>query len=159
MWKIFNRLRHEKNSCLQINNIENLSVVFVWPHNQRKEKRILSPESSEIISSCMKGKINDTLSARSTLDRRFYHFGQRNQTRPGKIQNVYCKWTNNVTKTVEPPKKHKQKIQLVPDQYLYMYLFFIKLTWGSNTEPAGHLVHYSLLIWSHMGIKGVLIPS
>ena len=28
---------------------------------------------------------------RSTLDRRFYHFGQRNQTRPGKIQNVYCK--------------------------------------------------------------------
>lgn len=66
--KILNQLRHKKNSW-QINNIENLSVVFVWPHNQKKEKK-----SSEIISSYMKGKINETSSARSTLDRHLYHW-------------------------------------------------------------------------------------
>ena len=46
---------------------------------------------------------------------------------------------------VEPQQKHKHKIQLC------MYLCFYKTHLGSYTEPAGHLVHYSLLIWSHTG--------
>ena len=32
---------------------------------------------------------------------------------------------------------------------------FYKTDLGSYTEPADHLVHYSLLIWSHTGTKGV----
>ena len=52
---------------------------------------------------------------------------------------------------VEPQQKHKHKIQLC------MYLFFYKTHFGSYTEPAGHLVHYSLTIWSHIGTKEVLI--
>ena len=53
--------------------------------------------------------------------------------------------------TVEPQQKHKHKIQLVAGQYLQWYVsVFIKLTLGSYTEPVGHLVHYSHLIWSHI---------
>ena len=54
---------------------------------------------------------------------------------------------------VEPQQKHKHKIQLC------MYLCFYKTHLGSYTEPAGHLVHYSVTIWSHTGTKEVLIPS
>ena len=54
---------------------------------------------------------------------------------------------------VEPQQKHKHKIQLC------MYLCFYKTHLGSYTEPAGHLVHYSVTIWSHIGTKEVLIPS
>ena len=60
--------------------------------------------------------------------------------------------------TVEPQQKPKHKIQLVAGQYLRIYLFY-NTHLGSYTEPAGHLVHYSHLIWSRIGTKGVLIPS
>ena len=54
---------------------------------------------------------------------------------------------------VEPQQKHKHKIQLC------MYLFFYKTHLGSYTEPDGHLVHYSLPIWSHIGTNEVLVAS
>ena len=54
---------------------------------------------------------------------------------------------------VEPQQKRKHKIQLC------MYLFFYKTHLGSYTEPAGHLVHYSLTTWSHIGAKEVLVAS
>ena len=60
--------------------------------------------------------------------------------------------------TVEPQQKPKHKIQLVAGQYLRMYLILLTHL-GSYTEPAGHLVYYSHLIWSHIGTKGLLIPS
>ena len=41
----------------------------------------------------------------------------------------------------------------------FVCICFYKTYLGSYTEPAGHLVHYSHLIWSHIGTKGVLIPS
>ena len=56
---------------------------------------------------------------------------------------------------VEPQQKHKHKIQL----YMYLFFFFYKIHLGSYSEPAGHFVHYSLMIWSHIGTKEVLIPS
>ena len=54
---------------------------------------------------------------------------------------------------VEPQQKHKHKIQLC------MYLFFYKTHLGSYSEPDGHLVHYSLPIWSYIGTKEVLVAS
>ena len=51
--------------------------------------------------------------------------------------------------------RNKHKIKLVAGQYLRMYLFFITLTWGLTLSRLTHLVHYPLLIWSHIGTKGV----
>ena len=54
---------------------------------------------------------------------------------------------------VEPQQKHKHKIQLC----MYLFFYFYKIHLGSYSEPAGHFVHYSLMIWSHKGTKEVLI--
>ena len=65
----------------------------------------------------------------------------------------------NKNVTSGKPSNHNRNINKKSNQSLantFVCTCFYKTHLGSYTEPAGHLVHYSLLIWSHIGTKGVL---
>ena len=62
----------------------------------------------------------------------------------------------NVTRS--KPSNHNRNMNTKSNQSLadiFVCTCFYRTHLGSYPEPAGHLVHYSLLIWSHLGAKGV----
>ena len=64
----------------------------------------------------------------------------------------------NKNVTSGKPSNHNRNINTKSNQslaYIFACTCFYRTHLGSYPEPAGHLVHYSLLIWSHLGAKGV----